>query len=90
MLGWAGTIHGDLDLSPLLYAAQARPRWTFLPSGPPGAQPAPHRLAQLPNVHFLPPLPLMEVPGAPVPVPGAAELPPGGAAGLRRDPHPDL
>ena len=36
-----GTIHGDLDLSPLLYAAQARPRWTFLLLGRRGAQPAP-------------------------------------------------
>ncbi len=28
LLGYAGTIHYDLDL--LLYAAQARPDWTFL------------------------------------------------------------
>ena len=28
--GWAGTIHADLDLTPILYAAQARPAWTFL------------------------------------------------------------
>lgn len=62
MLGWAGTIHGDLDLSPLLYAAQARPRWTFLLLGRREQNPLLHRLARLPNVHFLPPCPLMEVP----------------------------
>lgn len=57
VLGWAGTIHGDLDLSPLLYAAQARPRWTFLLLGRREHNPLLHRLAQLPNVHFLPPCP---------------------------------
>lgn len=62
VLGWAGTIHGDLDLSPLLYAAQARPRWTFLLLGRREQNPLLHRLARLPNVHFLPPCPLMEVP----------------------------
>ena len=62
MLGWAGTIHGNLDLSPLLYAAQARPRWTFLLLGRREQNPLLHRLARLPNVHFLPPCPLMEVP----------------------------
>ena len=62
MLGWAGTIHGDLDLSPLLYAAQARPRWTFLLLGRREHNPLLRRLARLPNVHFLPPCPLLEVP----------------------------
>lgn len=62
VLGWAGTIHGNLDLSPLLYAAQARPRWTFLLLGRREQNPLLHRLARLPNVHFLPPCPLMEVP----------------------------
>ena len=62
VLGWAGTIHGDLDLSPLLYAAQARPRWTFLLLGRREHNPLLRRLARLPNVHFLPPCPLLEVP----------------------------
>ncbi len=30
VLGWIGTIHADLDLSPLLYAARLRPDWNFL------------------------------------------------------------
>ena len=62
VLGWAGTIHGDLDLSPLLYAAQARPRWTFLLQGRREHNPLLRRLARLPNVHFLPPCSLLEVP----------------------------
>lgn len=62
VLGWAGTIHGDLDLSPLLYVAQARPRWTFLLLGRREHNPLLRRLARLPNVHFLPPCPLLEVP----------------------------
>ncbi len=30
VIGFSGTLWPDLDLSPLLYAAQARPDWTFL------------------------------------------------------------
>lgn len=30
VLGWAGVIHRELDLSPILYAARERPGWTFL------------------------------------------------------------
>ena len=30
LLGWVGTVHSDLDLSPLLYTARARPEWYFL------------------------------------------------------------
>ena len=32
VLGWAGVIHRELDLSPILYAARERPGWTFLPA----------------------------------------------------------
>lgn len=62
VLGFAGTIHWDLDLSPLLYAAQARPDWTFLLLGRREHNPFLRRLSRLPNVVFHPPCPLMEVP----------------------------
>ena len=47
---------GSGPVPPLLYAAQARPRWTFLLLGRREQNPLLHRLARLPNVHFLPPL----------------------------------
>ena len=50
VLGYAGTIHYDLDLSPLLYAAQARPDWTFLLLGRREHNPFLRRLSRLPNV----------------------------------------
>jgi glycosyltransferase involved in cell wall biosynthesis len=63
ILGWAGTIHADLDLSPLVYAAQARPRWTFLLLGD-RSSPNPWlaRLRRLPNVILQDRCPLTEVP----------------------------
>ena len=60
--GWAGTIHADLDLSPVLYAAQAHPEWRFLLLGRREPNPLLKRLARLPNVSLLPPCPQMEVP----------------------------
>lgn len=62
VLGYAGTIHYDLDLSPLLYAAQARPDWTFLLLGRREHNPFLRRLSRLPNVVLRPSCPLMEVP----------------------------
>lgn len=62
VLGYAGTIHYDLDLTPLLYAAQARPDWTFLLLGRREHNPFLRRLSRLPNVVLRPPCPLMEVP----------------------------
>lgn len=63
VLGWAGTIWADLDLSPLLYAAQARPNWTFLLLGRREEQnPFLARLRRLPNVVMDGPCPLSEVP----------------------------
>lgn len=62
VLGFAGTIHWDLDLSPLLYAAHARPDWTFLLLGPQERNPFLRSLSRLPNVVITPPCPLMEVP----------------------------
>lgn len=62
-LGWAGTIHPDLDLSPVVYAAQARPDWQFLLLGMrDGENPGLSRLRRCPNVTLFPLCPLMEVP----------------------------
>lgn len=63
VLGWAGTIHADLDLSPLIYAAQARPDWNFLLLGRRSSDnPWLRRLSRLPNVILQDPCPLLEVP----------------------------
>lgn len=62
LFGWVGTIHTDLDLSPLLYTAQARPEWRFLLLGRQEHNPFLKPLSRLPNVRFLPPCPLLEVP----------------------------
>lgn len=62
VLGWVGTIHADLNLSPLLYAAQSRPNWTFLILGHQEDNPFLPRLTKLPNVRFHPPCPLVEIP----------------------------
>ena len=62
-LGWAGTIHADLDLGPLVYAAQRRPNWNFLLLGEKDAgNPWLGKLSQCPNVTITAPRPLMEVP----------------------------
>ena len=62
VLGWAGTIREDLDLSPLLFAAQAQPDWTFLLLGRVEGNRLLHRLHRLPNVIFPGFRPLSEVP----------------------------
>lgn len=60
------------------------------PPGTPGTKSTPAPAGPAPQCTFSPPLPPDGGAGASVPVPGAAELPAGGPAGLRRDPHPDL
>ncbi len=87
VLGWAGTIHGT-DC-PLLYTAWRGPL-DLPPPGTPGTKSTPAPAGPAPQCTFSPPLPPDGGAGASVPVPGAAELPAGGPAGLRRDPHPDL
>lgn len=62
VLGWAGTIHEDLDLSPLLHAALEKPGWTFLLLGPQEENYLLSRLRRLPNVVQAGPCPLSEVP----------------------------
>lgn len=62
VLAWVGDIHPGLDLSPLLYAAKARPDWTFLLLGRREGNPLLRSLSRLPNVVLRAQCPLMEVP----------------------------
>ena len=63
ILGWAGAIRAGLDLSPVLYAAQARPDWGFLLLGPVDRDnPFLKRLDKLSNVYLTGPRPAAEVP----------------------------
>lgn len=58
----AGTIHADLDLTPVLHAASTHPEWTFLLVGKKGANPQLRRLARLDNVLLPGPQPQLELP----------------------------
>lgn len=63
VLGWAGTIHADLDLSPLVYAARVRPDWSFLLLGDWDRNNRwLGRLRRFPNVVMKSACPLLEVP----------------------------
>lgn len=62
LLGFAGTLSADLDLSPILYAARQRPDWTFLLIGRDEGAPLLPQLGRLPNVRLTGRVPLTEVP----------------------------
>lgn len=63
IFGWSGTIRAELDLSPVLCAAQARPDWGFLLLGAVERDnPFLRRLNQLSNVFLPGPRPVTEVP----------------------------
>lgn len=62
VLGWAGVIHRELDLSPILYAARERPGWTFLLLGRQEDQSPPSSTQAAANVALAGPCPLNEVP----------------------------
>ena len=62
ILGWCGTIREELDLSPVLYAAQARPDWGFLLLGRSESNPYLKHLEALSNVFLPGALPPSEVP----------------------------
>ena len=63
ILGWAGSIHEGLDLSPVVYAAQARPDWGFLLLGHVDKRnPFLRQLDKLSNVFLTGPRPASEVP----------------------------
>lgn len=62
VFGWVGTIHRDLDLSPVLWAATLHPEWTFLLVGRQMDNPQLERLRQLGNVVLTGPRPFVELP----------------------------
>lgn len=62
VLGWAGTLREDLDLSPVLFAARERPGWTFLLVGRVENNRLLSRLRHQPNVILPGPCTLAEVP----------------------------
>lgn len=62
VLGWTGTLREELDLSPLLYAAQSEPEWTFLLLGRREDNPLLPHLSRMPNVLLPGPCPADEVP----------------------------
>ena len=62
LLGFAGSLHSQLDLAPVLRAALERPDWTFLLLGRQGDNPLLPRLRQLDNVLLPGPCPLTQVP----------------------------
>ena len=62
VLGWAGTIREDVDLSPLLYAARECPNWTFLLLGRREGNRLLPRLERQPNVVLAGPCSLDQVP----------------------------
>lgn len=63
IFGWSGTVWAELDLSPILYAAQARPDWGFLLLGAVEKEnPYLYRLNKLSNVFLPGPRPASEVP----------------------------
>ena len=62
VLGYAGTLWHDLDLTPVLHAAELLPRCSFVFLGRGEENPAARALERLPNVRFLSPVPPVEVP----------------------------
>ena len=62
VLGWAGTIREDLDLSPLLYTAREHSGWTFLLLGRREGNRLLPRLERQPNVVLAGPCSLDQVP----------------------------
>jgi len=62
VLGWAGTLREDLDLSPLLQTAAHHPDWTFLLVGRQAGNPLLKKLHRCPNVIFAGPCRMDQVP----------------------------
>ena len=60
--GWTGTIYDDLDLSPLLYVARARPEWNFVLIGKRQHNPYLNKLSHMHNVSLRTHCPLSELP----------------------------
>lgn len=89
VLGYAGTIHYDLDLSPLLYAARPG-RLDVSALRPARAQPLPAPAFPSAQRGTAPLLSPDGGTGTSGTVSGTAQFPPGRSARLRRDPHSNL
>lgn len=62
VLGYVGTLHPDLDVSPILLCAQKHPNWIFLLIGPTEPSPYLSQLVEQENVLLLGKRPLVELP----------------------------
>lgn len=62
VLGFVGSLRPDLDVSPLLLAAQRHPQWTFLLVGPVYPSQYLPQLEELENVRILGQRPLVDIP----------------------------
>jgi len=65
-IGYIGVINSKVDFDTLLFIAQSRPEWSLMLIGPINSgswqnQESYHKLKQLNNVHFLPPVPVNRV-----------------------------
>ena len=62
VVGLVGTLHADLDLSPLIRCADAHPEWTFLVIGPIHRSPYLAHLKNRENIRLLGKRPLVDIP----------------------------
>lgn len=62
VLGFVGTLHADLDVSPLILCADAHPEWTFLLIGPVAHTPYLAHLEGRENIRLLGKRPLVDIP----------------------------
>ncbi len=62
VIGFVGSLRADLDVSPLLLAAEQHPEWTILLLGPVEPSAYLRQLEQYDNIRILGPRPLVDVP----------------------------
>lgn len=62
VIGFVGTLHADLDMTPLIQCADAHPEWTFLLIGPTIRSPYLPHLQARENIRLLGKRPLVDIP----------------------------
>lgn len=62
VLGFVGTLHSDLDMTPLIQCADVHPEWTFLLIGPVTHSPYLPHLEERENIRLLGRRPLVDIP----------------------------
>lgn len=62
VVGFVGTLHADLDASPLIRCADTHPEWTFLVIGPTARSPYLPHLENRENIRLLGKRPLVDIP----------------------------